>query len=383
MAEAPANLLAFDKARRVVLKIGSSLFVDAETGRLDGAWLEALAEDVAALVREGKEVVIVSSGAVALGRREIGLEAAKLRLEDKQAAAAVGQILLAHAYKELLGRHEIKVAQVLLTLDDSENRRRYLNALRTLTTLIQARVIPVINENDTVATAELRYGDNDRLAGRVAQMVSADCLVVLSDVDGLYSADPQSNPAAKHIPEVRALDQRILDMAGGPGSAHGSGGMRTKLEAARIAVGAGCRMVITNGHVERPIAALKAGARATWFLPTATPRAARKQWIAGSLKPKGSIVVDDGAQKALASGRSLLPAGVTKVEGEFERGDSVRVIGRDGRELGRGLVAYSKAEAEVIAGKRSEQIAGILGYGGRNEMIHRDDLVLTPQDASP
>ena len=383
MSQADANIQAFDKARRVVLKIGSSLFVDAETGRLDSAWLEALAEDVAELVRAGKEVVIVSSGAVALGRREIGLEAAKLRLEDKQAAAAVGQILLAHAYKELLGRHEIKVAQVLLTLDDSENRKRYLNALRTLTTLIQARVIPVINENDTVATAELRYGDNDRLAGRVAQMVSADCLVVLSDVDGLYSADPQSNPRAEHIPEVRALDQRLLDMAGGPGSEHGSGGMRTKLEAARIAVGAGCRMVITNGHVGRPIAALKAGARATWFLPTATPRAARKQWIAGSLKPKGSIVVDDGAQKALASGRSLLPAGVTRVEGEFERGDSVRVIGRDGRELGRGLVAYSRPEAEVIAGKRSEQIAGILGYAGRNEMIHRDDLVLTPQDGSP
>ncbi len=383
MSQADANLQAFAKARRVVLKIGSSLFVDADTGRLDSAWLEALAEDVAALTREGKEVVIVSSGAVALGRREIGLEAAKLKLEDKQAAAAVGQILLAHAYKELLGRHEIKVAQVLLTLDDSENRRRYLNALRTLTTLIQARVIPVINENDTVATAELRYGDNDRLAGRVAQMVSADCLVVLSDVDGLYSADPQSDPEAKHIPEVRALDQRILDMGGGPGSEHGSGGMRTKLEAARIAVGAGCRMVITNGHVERPIAALLAGARATWFLPTATPRAARKQWIAGSLKPKGSIVVDDGAQKALASGRSLLPAGVTRVEGQFERGDSVRVIGGDGRELGRGLVAYSRAEAEVIAGKHSGQIAGILGYAGRNEMIHRDDLVLTPQDGSP
>jgi glutamate 5-kinase len=383
MSQADANLQAFGKARRVVLKIGSSLFVDADTGRLDSRWLEALAEDVALLTREGKEVVIVSSGAVALGRREIGLEAAKLKLEDKQAAAAVGQILLAHAYKELLGRHEIKVAQVLLTLDDSENRRRYLNALRTLTTLIQARVIPVINENDTVATAELRYGDNDRLAGRVAQMVSADCLVVLSDVDGLYSADPQSDPDAKHIPEVRALEQRILDMAGGPGSEHGSGGMRTKLEAARIAVGAGCRMVITNGHVERPIAALRAGARATWFLPTATPRAARKQWIAGSLKPKGSIVVDDGAEKALASGRSLLPAGVTRVEGQFERGDSVRVIGGDGRELGRGLVAYSRAEAEVIAGKHSGQIAGILGYAGRNEMIHRDDLVLTPQDGSP
>ena len=383
MAQVDANLKAFDKARRIVIKIGSSLFVDAETGRLDTAWLEALAEDVAGLAQEGKEVVIVSSGAVALGRRDLGLDAAKLKLEDKQAAAAIGQILLAHAYKELLGRHEIKVAQVLLTLDDSESRRRYLNAVRTLTTLIQARVVPVINENDTVATAELRYGDNDRLAGRVAQMVSADCLVVLSDVDGLYSADPQSDPDAEHIPEVRTLDQRIVDMAGGPGSRHGSGGMRTKIEAARIAVGAGCAMVITNGHVKRPVAALRGGARATWFLATASPRAARKQWIAGSLKPKGSIVVDDGACQALASGRSLLAAGVTRVEGEFERGDSVRVVARDGRELGRGLVAYSRAEAEIIAGKRSEQIAGILGYGGRNEMIHRDDLVLTPQERAP
>jgi glutamate 5-kinase len=237
--------------------------------------------------------------------------------------------------------------------------------------------VPVINENDTVATAELRYGDNDRLAGRVAQMISADCLVILSDVDGLYKADPQTNPDAEHIAEVRALDQSLLDMAGGPGSRHGSGGMRTKLEAARIAVGAGCRMVISNGHVNRPLQALQNGARATWFLATSSPQAARKQWIAGSLKPKGRIVVDEGAVRALTQGRSLLPAGVTAIEGSFEKGDSVSVVNALGEELARGLVAYSRKEAAAIAGKRSDQAAEILGYRGRNEIIHRDDLVLT------
>ena len=380
MTSPSANLEAFARAKRIVVKIGSSLFVDAETGALDIPWLEGVASDVAGMHAAGKEVVIVSSGAVALGRREIGLDPRKARLEEKQAAAAVGQIVLAHAYKELLGRHGIKVAQVLLTLDDSESRRRYLNAVRTLTTLIGARVVPVINENDTVATAELRYGDNDRLAGRVAQMISAECLVVLSDVDGLYSADPQTDATARHIAEVASLDETHFEMAGGPGSSHGTGGMRTKLEAARIAVGAGCRMAITNGHVERPLAALANGARATWFLASGTPRAARKQWIAGSLRPRGRIVVDDGAGAALAAGRSLLPAGVTAVEGDFERGDAVCVVTREGRELARGLVGYSRAEAEAIAGKRSEQIPAILGYGGRNEMIHRDDLVLMPTE---
>ncbi|MDX1563388.1 MAG: glutamate 5-kinase, partial [Gammaproteobacteria bacterium] len=340
-------------------------------------WLDALTEDVADLHRAGKDVVIVSSGAVALGRRELGLSPSKAKLEDNQAAAAAGQILLAHAYMDVLRRVDIKVAQILLTLDDSESRRRYLNATRTLTTLLRARVVPVVNENDTVATQELRYGDNDRLAGRVAQMISADVLVLLSDIDGLYSADPQVDPTAAHIPEVETIGPEIFAMAGGPGSAHGSGGMRTKLEAARIAVGAGCRMVITSGRVERPISALKNGARATWFLASATPAAARKQWIAGSLSAKGKIRVDDGAAKALASGRSLLPAGVTAVEGRFERGDAVRVVDGVGRELARGLIGYSHDEAAAIAGKRSEHIAEILGYRGRDEMIHRDDLVLT------
>lgn len=377
MASLDSNLDYFNAAKRIVIKIGSSLFVDQESGTLDRGWFEALADDVAGLHSDGKEIVIVSSGAVALGRRELALDPKKARLEDNQAAAAAGQILLAHAYKEFLGNRHIKVAQVLLTLDDSESRKRYLNAVRTLTTLIKARVVPVINENDTVATQELRYGDNDRLAGRVAQMVSADCLVVLSDVDGLYDADPLVNPNATHLSEVTSIDQRLLDMAGGPGSNHGSGGMRTKLEAARIAVSAGCRMVITSGRVAQPISKLREGSRATWFLSTATPQAARKQWIAGSLEPKGRIVVDEGAYRALSEGRSLLPAGVQAVEGRFDRGDSVSVVNGAGGEVARGLVAYSHDEAALIAGRRSGDIAEVLGYRGRNEIIHRDDLVLT------
>jgi glutamate 5-kinase len=380
VANRSSNLDYFDAAKRIVIKIGSSLFVDAKSGALDRPWLEGLADDVAALHRDGREVVIVSSGAVALGRRELGLDPLKARLEDNQAAAAAGQILLAHAYKELLGSRDIKVAQILLTLDDSENRKRYLNAVRTLTTLIRARVIPVINENDTVATQELRYGDNDRLAGRVAQMISADCLVVLSDVDGLYEQDPQQNANARHIAEVTTVDDALFEMAGGPGSRHGSGGMRTKLEAARIAIGAGCRMVITNGHLAHPIRALGEGGRATWFLSMATPQAARKQWIAGSLKVRGRIIVDDGAGRALAAGRSLLAAGVVAVEGQFERGDSVSVVNGKGTEVARGLVAYSQAEAARIAGRQSGEIVDILGYRGRDEMIHRDDLVLTGAD---
>jgi glutamate 5-kinase len=382
VATSNSNLDYFDAARRIVIKIGSSLFVDSKTDTLDRAWLEALADDVAELHGQGREVVIVSSGAVALGRRELGFDRRNARLEDKQAAAAAGQIVLAHAYKDVLGSRGIKVAQVLLTLDDSESRRRYLNAVRTLTTLMRARVVPVINENDTVATAELRYGDNDRLAGRVAQMISADCLVVLSDVDGLYDRDPQQHESALHIPEVTTVDARLVAMAGGPGSSHGSGGMRTKLEAARIAVSAGCRMAITSGHVLRPISALRDGARATWFLSDASPQAARKQWIAGSLRPKGRIVVDEGAARALAEGGSLLPAGVVAVEGEFGRGDSVSVVNGEGREVARGLIAYSRDEAAAIAGKRSTDIAAVLGYRGRNEMIHRDDLVLTTTERS-
>jgi glutamate 5-kinase len=363
-------------ARRLVIKIGSTLFVDQQTGALDRAWLEGVCADVAELRKEGKEVVIVSSGAVALGIRELELDPRRARLEDSQAAAAAGQILLAHAYQEVLGGFGITAAQVLLTIDDSESRRRYLNASKTLLTLLAYGAVPVVNENDTVATQELRYGDNDRLAARVAQMVSAECLVLLSDVDGLYTADPRIDANARYIEEVTELKRELWDMAGGPGSSHGSGGMRTKIDAARIAVGAGCRMAIASGRTKRPIQALRSGGKATWFLPSATPGAARKQWIAGTLSPKGIVRVDQGAERALASGRSLLPAGVTSVEGQFERGDAVRVLAPDGRELARGLIAYAADEARLIVGRKSQDIAEVLGYRGRDEIIHRDDLVL-------
>ncbi len=376
MSDRSTNAERLLESRRLVVKIGSALFIDQDTGALDSGWLEALCRDVAWLRESGKEIVLVSSGAVALGARELDIDARRARLEDNQAAAAAGQILLAHAYHEVLRKVGLPTAQVLLTLDDSESRRRYLNACRTLLSLLARGAVPVVNENDTVATQELRYGDNDRLAARVAQMVSADCMVLLSDVDGLYTRDPQLHDDAEHVPEVAGIDERIRGMAGGPGSAHGSGGMHTKLDAARIAIGAGCRMAIASGRVRRPLKSLCDGDRATWFLPTATPATARKQWIAGTLKPKGSVRVDAGAERALAAGRSLLPAGVTGVDGSFERGDAVRVVNGTGAELGRGLIGYSSDEARAIAGRQSESIASVLGYRGRDEMIHRDDLVL-------
>ena len=364
------------RAKRCVVKIGSTLFVDGATGSLQRDWLEGVCTDVADMHARGQEVVIVSSGAIALGAGSLGIDPLTHRLQESQAAAAAGQIRLAHAYQELLAAHGIAAAQVLLTLDDSENRRRYLNAANTLFTLLKRGAVPVVNENDTVATEEIRYGDNDRLAARVAQMVSADCLVLLSDVDGFYSADPNVDPEAEHIAEISALTDAHLEMAGGAGSAYGSGGMRTKLEAARIAMGAGCRMVIASGHVPHPLKVLRDGTRATWFLPSSTPRASRKQWIAGTLQPRGTLTVDDGAKRALSSGRSLLPAGVTGVDGQFQRGDAVRVVDRSGSELGRGLVAYPADEARAIAGHRSDAIEDILGYRGRDELIHRDDLAL-------
>ncbi len=363
-------------AKRVVVKIGSALLVDDATGGIRRRWLEALSDDVAAMRSEGQEVLLVSSGAIAVGRRHLDLPAGSLRLEEKQAAAATGQIRLAHAYQEALARHGLSVAQVLLTLDDTEDRRRHLNARETLATLLKFLAVPVINENDTVATAEIRFGDNDRLAARVAAMIGADALVLLSDIDGLYTADPKLDPAARHIPEVAELSKEIEAMAGEALPGYSSGGMVTKLVAARIAVGAGCRMAIANGEIMHPLAALAEGARCTWFLPTATPRTARKKWIAGSLAPVGSLTVDDGALKALAVGRSLLPAGVASVDGDFERGDAVRVLDKTGREVARGLCAYSAADARRIMGHKSREIEARLGYRGRDEMIHRDDLVV-------
>ncbi len=364
-------------ARRIVVKIGSVLLVDEATGAIRRDWLDALADDVAACRARGQEVLIVTSGAIAVGRRHLGLTGRALRLEEKQAAAATGQIRLAHAYEAALARHGISVAQVLLTIGDTEERRRYLNARSTLAALLRLGAVPVINENDTVATEEIRYGDNDRLAARVAQMVSADTLVLLSDIDGLYTADPRRDSSATLVHEVPEITAEIEAMATAAPPGYSSGGMVTKLAAARIAVAAGCRMVVAAGHVHHPLAALDAGARATWFLAQASPRAARKRWIAGVLRPVGTITVDDGAANALAQGKSLLPAGVVAVAGAFQRGDPVVVKTRSGRDLAHGLVAYSAEDAHRILGHKSGEIEAILGYRGRDEMIHRDDLVLT------
>ena len=363
-------------AKRVVVKVGSALLVDGDKGRLNRSWLESLAADVAALRKRGQDVILVSSGAIALGRRQLNLGSGKLKLEESQAAAAVGQIRLAHAYKELLDAHEITVAQILLTLGDTEQRRRYLNARGTLNTLLMLKAVPVINENDTVATAEIRYGDNDRLAARVAQMVGADCLILLSDIDGLYTADPKDDPDAQFIARVLEITPVIEAMAGGTGSDLGSGGMLTKIAAAKIAVAAGCHLCISKGALEHPLQRIEDGARCTWFVPSSTPMATRKQWIAGTLKPAGAIAIDEGAVRALLSGKSLLPAGVTRAVGRFDRGDTVSIIGPGGVEVARGICAYSDADAARIMGRKSAEIEQLLGFRGRDEIVHRDDLVL-------
>lgn len=365
------------RARRIVVKVGSALLVDASTGRLNRAWLETLVEDLVRLRRRGQQVLLVSSGAIALGRRHLALPKGELRLEESQAAAAVGQIRLAHAYKELLEQHDLTVAQVLLTLEDSEQRRRYLNARATLRTLLDLGAIPVINENDTVATAEIRYGDNDRLAARVAQMVGADCVVLLSDIDGLYTADPRLDPNARFIARVREITAEIESMGGESLSGFGRGGMATKIAAARIAVTAGAHLCIAAGQPRHPVRRIEEGARCTWFTPVGSPVAARKQWIAGSLHSAGVLTIDEGARRALRAGKSLLPAGVRAIRGRFDRGDTVRVVDVDGTEIARGLVAYSDADAARLIGQRSSEIERILGFRGRDEMIHRDDLVLT------
>ena len=363
-----------EHARLLVVKIGSALVADQAAPRV--AWLDSVAADIAAARTRGAQVIVVSSGAIALARSALGLLQPRLRLEEKQAAAAVGQIRLAQAWTAALSAHGMIAAQLLLTLEDTEDRRRYLNARATLTTLLGLGCVPVINENDSVATAEIRFGDNDRLAARVAEMVQADQLLLLSDIDGLYTADPKRDPAAQHIPEVPAITAEIEAMGGDPPPGYSSGGMRTKLAAARIATQAGCAMAIAVGQVEHPLRSLIAGGRCTWFLPAPDGRTARKRWIAGSLQPAGRLIVDPGAARALAAGRSLLPAGVRCVDGEFERGDAVLVQDLGGDTLARGLSAYASADARRIAGHRSDDIERILGWRGRDEIIHRDDLVL-------
>lgn len=363
-------------AKRIVIKIGSVLLVDNETGRLHRSWLEALAGDIERCRKRGQEVIIVSSGAIALGRRYLDLKSGDLRLEEKQAAAAVGMVRLTHAYQECFEPYDLSVAQILLTRDDSENRRRYLNARSTLMTLLKVGAVPLINENDSVATDEIRFGDNDRLAARVAAMVSADVLVLLSDIDGLYDADPAKKADATLIPEVSEITPDIEKMAGAAASRDSSGGMVTKLAAAKQCLGAGCAMVITKGEQLNPLQALEAGANCTWFVPRGTPQTARKQWIAGTLQPVGALTVDDGAVKALNNGRSLLPAGVADISGDFERGEAIAIVTASGHEIGRGLIAYSSKDAKLIMGHKTGDILELLGYRGRDEMIHRDDLVM-------
>lgn len=362
-------------ARRVVVKIGSSLLVDSGTGALRTDWLSGLAEDVAMLHGQGKDVLLVSSGSIALGRQLLNLPEGPLALEKSQAAASVGQVRLAQSYSEMLARHDITAAQVLLTLEDSENRRRYLNTRATLATLLGLRAVPIVNENDTVATDEIRYGDNDRLAAQVASLAGADVLILLSDVDGLYSSDPRSDSAAQHISIVTEITPEIEAMAGGIGSAVASGGMRTKLMAARVAMEAGAAMAITQGDVARPLQALQNGARATWFKGDGDPKAARKRWIT-AMKPKGSLIVDQGAANALARGKSLLPAGVIEISGSFGRGDPVEIVGPDRAVLARALAGYDAGEARAIMGCQSGDIAARLGHPGRAALVHRDDMAI-------
>jgi glutamate 5-kinase len=362
--------------RRIVVKVGSSLLVDSSAGKLKRDWLASLAADIAALHKDNRDLLVVSSGAIALGRAVLKLPPGALKLEDSQAAAAVGQIALARSWSEVLSALGLTAGQVLVTLGDTEERRRYLNARSTIDKLLEWRSVPVINENDTVATTEIRYGDNDRLAARVATMVSADLLVLLSDVDGLYDKPPSLSGDAKLVPVVQRITPAIEAMAGASASEHARGGMLTKIEAAKIATSAGTHMVIASGHVPHPLQAIADGAACTWFLTPANPVTARKKWIAGSLEPRGALTVDAGAVRALRSGKSLLPAGVIKVEGAFERGDAVLVRGPDGAEVGRGLIAYDAEHADKIKGRSSADVLLILGYSGRTEMIHRDDLVL-------
>ncbi len=370
------DLPTLARFRRIVIKVGSALLVDRARGRTRHGWLAALAEDIAELHGRGADVLVVSSGAIALGRTVLGLPAGALKLEESQAAAAVGQIALARTWAEALGHHGITAGQILVTLADTEERQRYLNARATIGRLLEMRAIPVINENDTVATSEIRYGDNDRLAARVATMAGADLLVLFSDIDGLYTAPPAKDPSAEHIPLVPRITAKIEAMAGGAASELSRGGMTTKIEAGKIAVSGGAHMLIADGRPKNPLQAVVQGARCTWFTTSSTPATARKTWIGGTLEPRGVIHVDAGAADALATGKSLLPVGVTRVEGEFLRGDAVVIRDAGGTELGRGLVAYDAAEARLVLGKPSKAIEAALGHPGQAEMIHRDDMAL-------
>ncbi len=364
-----------DAARRVVIKIGSALLVDRDTGALKTTWLVGLAEDVAALRQAGQDVVLVSSGSIALGRGVLNLPADALALEQSQAAAAVGQIRLASAYEDALAPHGITTAQVLMTLEDSSDRRRYLNARATLEQLLSLGVVPIVNENDTIATDEIRFGDNDRLGAQIAATIGADVLVLLSDVDGFYSANPNEDPTARRFDRIDAITPEIEAMAGDAGSGLSKGGMKTKVMAAKTATAAGCTMAITLGDVLRPLSALKDGAATTWFTATLDPQTARKRWI-GAMKPRGTLHIDAGAVAALERGKSLLPAGVTEVSGRFGRGEPVALVDGQGVQVGLGLTRYTSDEAAQLKGHQSQDIEALLGYAGRAALIHRDDMAL-------
>lgn len=365
----------FSKARRLVIKIGTSILIENDSG-LRKAWLAAIAEDISSVIKRGTKVIVVSSGAVGVGRKILGAPSGALRLEEKQAAAACGQSLLMQAWRESLQKHDLKTAQILLTIDDSENRRRYLNARGTLETLLENDIIPIINENDTVATAELRFGDNDRLAARVAQMISADYLVLFSDIDGLYTANPQTHKDAAFVKQVDRITPDIEAMAGAAVSGSGSGGMITKIEAGKIALAAGCHMVIAAGKKTHALKMLDETGYGTWFVASSTPGNARKNWIVGSIAPAGSVIIDEGAAEALLKKKSLLPAGIKAVEGSFERGDTIFIKNLHKKELGRGITSYSSEDAERILGRKSNEIEKILGFKGRGVIVHKDDLVL-------
>jgi glutamate 5-kinase len=375
--EAQASAAALiDAARRITIKVGSSLLVDPSERQVRRQWLASLGDDIAVLRERGKQVVVVSSGAVALGRVHLGLKRSA-RLDHKQAAAAAGQALLMQAWEEALSRHNIPTAQLLLTIEDTERRRRWLNARATLEVLLAQKALPVINENDSVATDELRYGDNDRLSARAAQMIKSDLLILLSDVDGIYTADPGRDPGALHVPFIDEITAEIEGFAGeSAAKGVGTGGMRTKIAAAKVASGFGCATIIASGHAAHPVRRLEEGAQATVVAAKGSPGNAYKQWIAASLAPAGSVAIDAGAARALAAGKSLLPAGVTSVSGRFERGVCLSILDEHGREVARGIAAYNSHEAQAIIGCTSEHIAGRLGYEGPPELIHRDDMVM-------
>lgn len=370
-----------DAHKKVVIKIGSALLVDRKTG-LKSEWLRSLCLDIAALKAKGIDVLVVSSGAIAMGRTVLSSTGKKLKLEESQACAAIGQIALARAWSENLSEHDIFAGQILLTLFDTEQRRRYLNARATIGELLELGAVPIINENDTVATSEIRYGDNDRLAARVATMVGADLLVLLSDIDGLYTEPPLQNPDAEFLPNIDQITPEIEAMAGDAGSELSRGGMRTKIDAAKISTTAGCAMIIASGQALNPLSSIDNGARSTWFKPSGTPRTAKAVWIAGQLKPAGKLIIDAGAVRALKKGNSLLPAGVKSVSGDFDRGDTLSIEDDKGIEIARGLTRYDAHEAEAIAGLKTSQIENTLGYSGRNAMVHRDDLVMMDEQGA-